>query len=81
MEVNTLEYNNFQRFKLIPELALIMDRIKLFEQKYNMPFNEFEKFVNDNEENFENWDAYIEWKAYIESMKDIKLKLDKLKND
>ncbi|MHA1911371.1 MAG: hypothetical protein ACTSYA_06720 [Candidatus Kariarchaeaceae archaeon] len=53
MEVNAEEYKNFQRFKLIPELAVIMDRIKLFEQKYNKSFKEFEQFVNENEENFE----------------------------
>ena len=80
MEVNAEEYKNFQRFKLIPELAVTMDRVKLFEQKYNMSFEEFEQFVNESEENFEYWDAYIEWKAYIETMKDINIKLDKLKN-
>ena len=36
MEVNAEEYKNFQRFKLIPELAVSMDKIKLFEQKYNI---------------------------------------------
>ena len=81
MEVNADEYKNFQRFKLIPELAVIMDRIKLFEQKYNMSFKTFEQFVNENEEDFEKWDAYIEWKAYFESMKEINKKLDKLEND
>jgi hypothetical protein len=81
MEVDAEEYKNFLRFKLIPELAVIMDRVKLFEQKYNKSFQEFEQFVNESEENFEFWDAYIEWKAYIETMKDINLKLDKLEND
>lgn len=78
MEVNATEYREFQRFKLIPELAILKDRVKLFEQKYKMNFEKFEVYVAENKENFDDWDNLIEWKAYLESIKNIKQKLEKL---
>lgn len=81
MEVNEMQFKEFQRFKLIPELAVIKDRIKLFESKYQVSFEQFEKQINEEEENFEHWDSYIEWKAYIEAFKGIKAKLENLHND
>ena len=78
MEVNASDFKEFQRFKLIPELAILRDRVKLFGQKYEMDFEKFEVYVAGNKENFNDWDNLIEWKAYIESIKDIELKLDKL---
>ena len=47
------------------ELHIAEDKIKLFETKYNCRFEDFEKQVSDkSDENFDEWDDYIEWKAY-----------------
>ncbi|MFQ6056657.1 MAG: hypothetical protein ACE5J3_11825 [Methanosarcinales archaeon] len=43
--------------------------MKKFSDKYNTTFKEFEKKIeNSIEENFEEWDDYIEWKAYAEAL-------------
>jgi len=47
------------------ELHIAEDKIKLFETKYNCRFEDFEKQVSEqSDENFDEWDDYIEWKAY-----------------
>ena len=81
MEVDSQEYREFQRFKIIPNLSVLNDRIKLFESKYNMSFAEFATYVHEQSENFEYWDDYIEWLACIESRKDLLSKLDELLHD
>ena len=48
------------------ELHIAEDKIKLFETKYNCGFEDFEKKMSEqSDENFQEWDDYIEWKAYI----------------
>ena len=42
---------------------------------------EFEKEVLEGEENFENWDDYIEWKAYACTYKDRMRDLKNLKDE
>lgn len=48
---------------LLYELHRVSEKIKLFESKYKVNFEEFEKLVKTEEENFEHWDDYMEWKA------------------
>ena len=49
--------------------------------KYSCDSNEFEVRVKkSSKEDFEKWDDYIEWKAYINSLKEIELKLKELKS-
>mgnify|MGYP001576023230 CR=1 FL=1 len=38
--------------------------------KYRKSFEEFENDVLEGEENFEKWDDYMEWKAYLSTYKD-----------
>lgn len=41
------------------------NKIQVFEKKYQSSFDEFQKKVTENDnESFENWDDYIDWKAY-----------------
>ncbi|MCY3414323.1 MAG: hypothetical protein INQ03_21940 [Candidatus Heimdallarchaeota archaeon] len=80
MEVNKIEYIEFQRYKLISELSLLNDRISLFEKKYKMTLEEFENKVQKGKEELEKWDDLIEWKAYVASFQDVKIKLEKLKD-
>ncbi len=50
----------------------VRDKLELFERKYNQPFSVFEMNVrNAEEENFKEWDDYIEWKAYHQSLSNL----------
>ncbi|MCR4289797.1 MAG: hypothetical protein NUV86_06025 [Candidatus Scalindua sp.] len=41
------------------------EKIRLFTKKYEMSFDQFEKDIKGSEqENFERWDDYMEWKGY-----------------
>ncbi len=66
------EFQNFMQLKLLSELTIIKEKIKLFQKKYNLKFNEFQKKVKEGEEKFDEWDDYLEWKAYEERAKELK---------
>ena len=74
------------RLDLISEIQALKKSLELFKRKYGKSFEDFKKEVLKGEENFEKWDDYIEWDAYIkayearnedlkdlESAKDIKI--------
>lgn len=47
-------------------LHTVREKIRLFEQKYNLSWNDFKEQVEHTEqENFSRWDDYIEWKAQM----------------
>ncbi len=47
------------------EIHIAEDKINLFRNKYKIDFIDFEKKIyNNTEESFDEWDDYIEWKAY-----------------
>lgn len=52
------------------DLHIVREKIALFEEKYGKTFSEFEKEIL-SEEDFEKWDDYMEWKAYVKSLKDL----------
>ncbi len=57
--------SNLIIFSYLNEKRVIEEKLLLFEKKYMLKFEDFEKQVKNLEENFEHWDDYIEWKAYI----------------
>ncbi len=65
------EFEDFIRLKLLSELTLVKEKIKLFQKKYGMEFKEFERKVQEEKENFFRWDDYIEWKAHEERLKEL----------
>ncbi len=59
------EIEDFLRMKFYTELTLIKEKLSLFEKKYRSDFPHFETAVkNAAEEDFEQWDDYMEWKAF-----------------
>lgn len=70
IEVNKGEVINFLRLNLISEIQSLKKSLELFEIKYCKSFEEFEKEVLEEEENFGKWDDYIEWKAYLNTYED-----------
>ncbi|GAB5047486.1 hypothetical protein [Thermodesulfovibrio sp. TK110] len=58
---------------LLYEIHRVQEKIRLFENKYNIRFEDFEKLIkSQNEENFESWDDYMEWKAYEKKLQELK---------
>ena len=69
------EVMGFEKLKAISQIAPIKERIKFFESKYGRTLGEFKDRIKRGNEDFEMWDDYIEWKAYIESLKDLESKM------
>ena len=78
--VSKEEVKTFEKLMTISQIAPIKERITFFEKKYGCPFKVFEEKIKQEEENFEKWDEYLEWKAYIESLKDLESKLRKIES-
>jgi len=76
--VSKEEIKTFEKLSAISQIAPIKERIRFFEKKYGYTFKVFEKKVEQEKENFEKWDDYIEWKAYVESLKNLESKLRKI---
>ncbi len=69
-----------ERLRIISELAPIREKIRLFEEKYRMTFEEFERKLKSSEESFEAWDDYIEWKAYARKLTELESKLREIEH-
>ncbi len=78
--VSKSEVKEYEKLKTVSQLVPIKEKIKLFERKYGSSFKEFEEEVKRGEEDFEKWDDYIEWKAYLESMKELTAKLKEIED-
>jgi hypothetical protein len=60
---------------------VVNEKIRLFERKYGQTYDEFSQVVkNASVENFDQWDDYIEWKAYVKTAEDLALKMDEVKH-
>jgi hypothetical protein len=69
------EVKEYQKLKILSELTLIKEKIKLFQTKYDTTFEKFEKRVKKEKEDYEKWDDYIEWKAYRKTEKSLTKKM------
>ncbi len=59
-----------EEMALLYHLHILKQRIALFEKKHNKSFQEFEREVLE-EEDFEKWDDYMEWKAFVKEFEEI----------
>jgi hypothetical protein len=79
LRVSREEIKEYWRLKIISQLAPIRERILFFEREYRCSFEDFEKRIKESPEDLV-WGDYIEWKAYDESLRDLKAKLEKIKD-
>ncbi len=63
LTISREQIQNMIRLELLAQQREIAEQIAAFEKKYHCTFNEFEKNLNVESENFEHWDDYMEWKA------------------
>ena len=76
--VSKEEIKTFEKLTTISQIVPIKEKIRFFEKKYGCAFKVFKEEIRQEEENFEKWDDCIEWKAYVESLKDLESKLRKI---
>ena len=62
-------------------LHTVRKKVRLYERKYNQPWNVFEHHVKASEkEDFSKWNDYIEWKAYVKMAEEFKKKIEEVKH-
>ncbi len=69
-----------EKLRVLSEIAPIKEKLRLFEEKYGMTLEEFERRLKSSEESFEEWDDYIEWKAYVKKLKELESRLKEIEN-
>ncbi|MBC8390811.1 MAG: hypothetical protein ISS13_04415 [Actinobacteria bacterium] len=75
------EIKEYERLKIISQIAMVKGKIELFGKKYKCSFDNFAKEVKKREnEDFDIWDDYIEWKAYIKALDELKHKIKEIDN-
>ena len=74
------EVREYEKLKILSQLSLVKEKLKLFETKSGKSFKEFEKEVKEKEEDYKKWDEYIEWKAYKETEKALTKKMAEIDN-
>jgi hypothetical protein len=69
-----------EKLRILSEIAPIKEKLRLFEEKYGMTLEEFERRLKSSEESFEEWDDYIEWRAYMNKLKELESRLKEIEN-
>jgi len=72
------ELLEYEKLKIISQITPAKEKIRLFESKYKCLFEQFENKMKEDTEDFDKWDDYIEWKADIETIKDLTTKLKEI---
>jgi len=80
INISKEEIRLLERLNIISQMVPIKEKIRLFEQKYDCDFKTFENRIQTEEEDFQKWDDYIEWKAYTEKLKDLELTLKEMED-
>jgi len=64
----------------LAEFHKVREKLRFFQEKHHRDFETFSIEIEREEENFEHFDDYMEWKAYIQLFGDIKQKIEDIKN-
>lgn len=74
IEMKKEDLRIYARLDIISQLTLVKEHCSILEEKYHLSFEDFEKKMAE-QEIFEEWDDYIEWKAYQQKKRDLEMKL------
>ncbi|MFO8132722.1 MAG: hypothetical protein R6U10_02130 [Thermoplasmatota archaeon] len=74
------DVKQFEKLKLLSYIIPTKEKIRFFEEKYGVTLDVFEDEIEGKEEDFEQWDDYIEWKAYVERLDELKKKRDDIEH-
>lgn len=80
VEVSKEEIRQFQRMKLITRIRELKDQKDLFEKKYKMDIDDFEKMLQQQEEDFNLFDISLEWKAVATEIKELENQLSEVEH-
>lgn len=72
---------NLLMVEYMADFHAVNDKLRFLERKYNQTWDVFSQAVESaSEEDFEQWDDYIEWKAYVRAANNLAIKMDEVKH-
>ncbi len=80
IRISKSEIKEYEKLKIIGQIAPIAGKIQQFEEKYQAKLEAFETSLKQEGKNFEKWDDLIEWKAYVKALQDLERKLQEIDN-
>ncbi len=80
IRISKMEIKEYEKLKVIAQMAPIAAKIQQFEEKYKMKLTSFENTIKKEEENFEKWDDLIEWKGYVKALAELERKIKEIEN-
>ncbi|MBD3346805.1 MAG: hypothetical protein GF401_17245 [Chitinivibrionales bacterium] len=80
LTISRKEIQNSYLIDLLARRHVLYAKINAFEKQYGASFDAFEQKIKKKDENFAEWDDYIEWKAYKEAYNDIEKRIEDVKN-
>ena len=78
--VNKQNITDMLLMEAFAELHQVRERCRLFQQKYSQDFDEFSRRTEEEQENFEHFDDYTEWKAYRHLLREVEQKIEDLEH-
>ena len=80
IKISKDEIKEYEKLKILSQLTLLKEKISLFEKKYSASLDTFIKSMTARNEDFEEWDDYIEWKATTKALEDLNNLLAEIEN-
>ena len=80
LKINKEHVSKLMLIEAYAEKHKTEERINLFKEKYKLNFSEFEEQVFEKDESFEQYDDLMEWKAYENTLNDIKQRIHELQS-
>ncbi len=77
--VSKSEIADLLKLDLLARLREVQEKVALLERTRQQSFEEFEQEALHGEEDFAQWDDYIEWKAYRRLQRDIQGRIEALR--
>jgi hypothetical protein len=79
--VSKQEVGNWLLMEYMAARHTAQSRLRFFEQKYRQSWEDFDNKIKLSEkEDFDIWDDYIEWKAYVKTAKELSAKIDEVRH-
>ena len=78
--VSKAEVADLLKLDLLARLREANEKVRLFEKTHQQTFEEFERATLQGNEDFAQWDDYVEWKAYRTLQRELENKVNALKH-
>lgn len=78
--IDKQDIGNLVLLDYLASLHSAQEKLRLFERKYQTSLDEFSVALKaSDQEDFEAWDDYMEWKAYRRVSEDLSQKIEEIK--